>query len=456
MNRLQKSAQPLLETPPRPAPTMEDLQRRADRRRDDRRRARLTILSVAVVALLAGGALVARQDRDLETLTGPPGTTFGTVSTTTPAASTTVSTRPPPPLEAEPVELTVDPASAPAATNRQLTITNHGTRTYFTCFGFKLRRWTGEGWTDVAVLWVANADRGPITYLERLGTETDCSSAPVAAGQNVVRAFDPGHLTIFPSSTDNGLPSELQPGLYELFDSQARGRFEITSTIAATPGTGVNHGVQVGKTTVGLNPGTTLERIHEVLPTELMAVDDDTISLAWTGACNTPADHVEIEATAGEVNVRLAIGSFVVRDCTGDPDHWVATFDLPFAIAGRPITTRAVTETGTTMGGPFMAAPDGSDPKPAYAEGSFTTSGPTEVTSMLLSRELVTGAVRGRLHAGSCWGEMKAPVFRTAANVLVPQPFARGSSSDLAQCVAGPPVMTFGELDTTVFGAPAP
>src|SRR5438128_1300675 len=92
MNRLQRIADPLVTSPPRPAPTIEALQARAAHRRDRRRRARLAALSLAVVVLLAGGVLTARRDQPTDVLAGPPATGGGTAPASADPVATTTGT----------------------------------------------------------------------------------------------------------------------------------------------------------------------------------------------------------------------------------------------------------------------------------------------------------------------------------------------------------------------------
>lgn len=79
----------------------------------------------------------------------------------------------------------------------------------------------------------------------------------------------------------------------------------------------------------------------EVLPGELVIIDDDTVALAWANACNTPSDAVEVLAGPAEVELRLRIGWYQVSDCVGASNSWVLMFDLHDPIGDRRVVARA-------------------------------------------------------------------------------------------------------------------
>jgi hypothetical protein len=446
MNRLRKLADPLLQNPPRSAPSMDDLHARVRRRREVRRRRQIAVTSAFVILLLVGTALAFRQDQGLETLTGPPGTTTGTGLPGTTIGSMPATTLPlPPPVVQTDVELVVDPASSDASKARKVVVRNDSTADYLTCWGWDVHRWSGAEWVDVGSVWAAPNDGTLTRYRGRL--PVDCSPTVIPAHTAQAHVFDVSHASFFPvnAGETETTPAPFPPGLYELSDASTRGRFEIT---ASTPtGTQPEHGVQVGKNTVGLNPGTTLQKIHEVLPADVRAIDDDTIALAWTASCNSPADHVEVVATATEIELRLSVGIFIVEDCMGEPDHWVVTFDVPVKIAGRPIVARASTDKGAEETEHFEAAPAGSRDEP-WSRPEIDAAG-LSPTSMLLRRD-TKGTVQLRLSPAGCWRGGTPEFFHLADGTVVPQWFDR--SDPTTSC--GDVQVGVGDGTAKVFGAP--
>jgi len=464
MNPLRKLADPLLRTPPHPAPSMDALQARVRHRRDARRRQQLVAMSVFIVVLVGGVALAARQERGIETLTAPPGTTAGT-STTRPLApdgwpvipsSEVLPGEPAPPIEASPVELVFTPFMAPASSSRTLTITNRGDDPYLYCYLWDLRRWNGSAWDDVGSAFV-NPETGALT--RNSGHPVlDCNPVTVAAGASQSIAFDPGNApyAVYDSNAPDHRPTTLEPGEYELFDSTARGRFVVTrSSVSNAPGTtSTTTPDRTPPTTVKLNPGTTLEQIHEILPTDLIAIDDDTIALSWNTSCNSPADHIAVVSSPDEIELRLSVGHFTVSDCMGEPDHWVVTFEVPHPIAGRPIVARADTDSGpAALERRFEAAPTGSRAMPVATPGTPNTTGvPLQVTSLLMSRD-ATGTVTGRLSYRDCWVGIKLMMYRTADGTIVPQAYS--AVDPTTPCPASSTIPIDGDA-STIFGAPPP
>jgi hypothetical protein len=441
MNRWQRLADPLLRDPVRPAPSMDALAARVRRRRAVRRQRSLAAVAACVVVLLGASALAIRQDRGVETLTGPPGTTIGTTPGSTIPAVSGTSLPPPLPMTDARVELTMDPASGDASRPRTITARNLTGDDYLTCWGWDIQRWSGTTWIDVGSVWIDPFANRITRYRGRL--PADCGPTVIVPNASDSRVFDVRQAAFFPevpTETDT-VPGPFPPGLYELSDAKARGRFEITDP--AAPVARPEHGAQVGASTVQLNRGGSLRDVREVLPTEVIAVDDDTVSILWTGNCNSPADHVDINATADAIDLRLSVGFFPITDCVGEPDHWVITFDLPVKIAARPIFASADIGLGATLSGPFTPAPDQSQVEATMLQGEDILTTPNEPVSMLLRRTL--GGTEARLPYNRCWSLARFSVYFLANGTAVPLVYAH-AEPDEAQCLNGPPSFTYPEL----------
>jgi len=448
MNPLRKLADPLLRTPPHPAPSMDALQARVRHRRDARRRQQLAAMSVFIVVLVGGVALAARQERGIETLTSPPGTTAGTSTTSVPNAGVGAND-PAPPIEASTVELVITPGSASVSIVRTLDIVNRGDVAYSHCYTWDLRRWNGSGWTDAGSLTMTT--EGGAFARHSGHPNKDCEPHIVDPHATQSFAFDPGNAPYadYDSNAPDHRPTTLELGVYELFDSTARGRFAVTNE---PPATNPEGGVILGASTVGLNPGTTLQSVHEVLPTDLIALDDTRVALSWTAPCNSPADHVEVIATGDEVELRLSIGHFIVQDCMGEPDRWVITFDLGIPIAGRSIIARATTDAGDEASPPHEAAPAGSYADTVEARSAGTALGAVEPTSMLLAPNPAGDGMQVRLDFAGCWPGAKLLVFHAIDGTVVPLAYSRNEPT--TRCPNGPPTFLLGKDGEPVFGAP--
>lgn len=76
---------------------------------------------------------------------------------------------------------------------------------------------------------------------------------------------------------------------------------------------------------------------HMVLPDEVVIVDDVTVALAWTAPCNQPAETAIVDTTPDEIEIRLSLTTVPVKDCVGESDDWVTTFELPEPIGDRRV-----------------------------------------------------------------------------------------------------------------------
>lgn len=334
MTDLRDLVDPLLSDPPHPAPPLAELRTRVDRRR--RRRARtIGAASIATVALVAVAVLALPRDTELRVGGGE-----------------TPATQPPPPLDPTAVQLVVTPESAPATTERTIEIRNTSSDDYSTCGTYDLFRWDGQTWSPIIRVFLGGG--GTMFGASEPSSTDECSWSPisVAAGETTNLGFDPDTSVLW-AVTATALPgtAPLAEGWYELreppgastgVDPGGRGRFEITAPgDGATTSTTAAPRTDDAPATIELYPGPALLPLDEKLPDRLVAVDDDSVAIAWDGPCNEPADRVVITETSTEVEIRLSPGRFVTTDCLGEPDRWVASFDLPTAIGARRLVARA-------------------------------------------------------------------------------------------------------------------
>lgn len=366
----------LVADPPHPAPSVDELHDRVARRRQRRARA-IGAVSVLVLVVVAGAVLALPRTSSLD------------VSGTGIQRSS-----PPPPLVAGPVQLTVTPQSAPLSTSRSIQISNTGTEPYFTCLVYNLFRWSGTEWEPVALLYLdgsAQSGKAPtLRPYEPMPPSVDCGVMAVEAGSTKTFPFTVGLASWHPEDgTTPPRTDELIEGWYELREVVAAtdeptpgmGRFEVASDTPASPPPSAPTGVDapIGTVTVDLYPDE-LTAAVEVLPNTVFAVDQNTIAIAWTGPCNQPAEQVTFAARDGEIELRLRVGTFEVIDCVGEPDDWVATFDVPFTITDRVrLVARAEGVDGETERLPelIMGSLGGGSQLP---DGTPTSFRATEVT----------------------------------------------------------------------------
>ena len=232
----------------------------------------------------------------------------------TPDGSTPGTTLPPIPADPD-VVLTVTPERASATEDRVLTVANLGSRD-FGCLQFELRRWDGEAFQPYAPLWIDGDEQVVLDDDVAIGAPTfDCFTPIVAPRETLSSPLRLGAPVWGPIDGEPARPAGtlLEPGWYELGGRGSVGRFEVTAPVPVVPGEASTvdltdgAGLAAGPSTViDLYPGPDLRPMEEVLPQRLVAVDDDTVALAWRGSCNEPADHVTITTTSAEVEIRLA------------------------------------------------------------------------------------------------------------------------------------------------------
>jgi hypothetical protein len=281
----------------------------------------------------------------------------------------------PPGMEAGRVQLVVAPQSAPLAADRSIEIRNTGEVPYASCLAYNLFRWSGSDWEPAAQLHLQGPSRPDLPPTLREYTSNppalDCTATTIAAGESTSFPFRIGAAPVF-SIDGTTLPGRapLADGWYEIREfalataepTAGLGRFEIGPGVAAPtespPSPEDDLPVSIDLYPEALAPG------GEVLPTTVFVVDQDTIALAWTGPCNQPADRVTFDAHDGEIELRLHVGFFVVIDCTGEPDDWIVTFDVPFTITDRVrLVARAEGADGEVdrVPGPVLGALGGGD-----------------------------------------------------------------------------------------------
>lgn len=274
-------------------------------------------------------------------------------------------TEPPPSADAS-IELAVNPTSAPLAAVRTLEVTNRSSETYSACgadgkpgLAYDLHRWDGSAWQPIAAIRVAD-DPPVLVGYSPVRVAVDCETAVVAepgGSTKVHLALGRSVNQVDPSTTTGQI---LAPGWYELRNTRqswsnltALGRFEITdatplpptaSTVTTTgdPPTETVDGISVSGS-VDVWPGGPGILVGQLLPDELIAIDDDTVALAWPGPCNRPADRLDVVATEHEVEVRLHVTT-TLEVCGDDaPNRWVLTTDLGgIRIGTRRLVARAV------------------------------------------------------------------------------------------------------------------
>lgn len=351
---------PLLEAPPRPAPSIGALRDRVALRR--RRRTWIIATFSVVVLVVVGTAVALPRDRDTDVLTGPPGTTVGSTAPAKSVIPTPIDDIP----EIKPavVNLTFDPERAPDAQTRTLTIHNGDTEPYATCYQYELQRWDGTRWQPTGSLWIDPLD-GSITLGPR-GAEDimDCTPQTTMVGATSSVPFRTTGAQQFglDRTSPYHAPATIEPGWYELADSKARGRFEVLSSVptdlpttlptsGGAPTTTTHEPAAelvTGIQTVDLHPapiaaaaGATAPIVQPRLPDHAIVVDDDTISLSWLDACLDPAHHADVTGTPDTVNIDLSVVRFELGACEPDTARYVVTFDLPFAVGGRRLIVRS-------------------------------------------------------------------------------------------------------------------
>ena len=283
----------------------------------------------------------------------------------------------PPAVAAAPIEVVVTPEAAALDAPRTIEVRNTSEAAYSECgLRYNLHRWDWSNWQPVAELNLGvgpagypGADQPPyVTAYDTTFREFQCNALtiiePGSSATVVANLADLGeHAT---GGTVPPVPvGPLLPGVYELRTTtsalssmQALGRFEITDDGAAAVPTNPTVTTAAGQTSdpaggisvggsVDVWPGGDLQPVGAQLPERLIAVDDDTIALAWSGPCNRPAIRVDVVATADEVEVRLHVGSTVQRCADDASDRWVLTTDLGgLRIGTRRLVARAAGSDG--------------------------------------------------------------------------------------------------------------
>jgi hypothetical protein len=168
MNKLQRLARPMLDTPPHPLPDLATLERRVRQRARRRQGTRTLAAAIGVLllatalfrpvatdtALSAGGAPAGTATGSTGMPGSVPGSVPGSASASASAGDPVPGPVPPPPPEPQGdpvVEVRFDPPAAPADALRTMTFVNRSGAPLVTCaLGF--RRWLGSGWEDPIAL----------------------------------------------------------------------------------------------------------------------------------------------------------------------------------------------------------------------------------------------------------------------------------------------------------------
>ena len=388
---------PLLTDPPRPAPALPTLHARVAQRRR-RRAATLVISSLLVVLVVASAAVALPRDRGADVLAGPAGTDAPATSGPTAPGTGPVDTVPE--IAPSTVQLTIAPERAKAADARELTVTSVDGTAYQTCLSLELRRWGGSSWQSYG--WV-HLQEGLGTFEVLAQPYPATCSTPVPLPMRTAIPFRFHWANSTPGAPDlvdqNVKMLPLDPGWYELSDGPARGRFQVT-TASADPGAPTEvagptvtvagpaapdaivvdlHPVRASDLPEPLNgAGPYREVVAERLPDHAIAIDDDTVSLSWVDDCQAPASSVAARATADEVELHLSVLRLELADCQGPTERYVVTFDLPFAIGGRPIVARA---SGSTDSVAIAPKPAGSQVAPTEPIGDGSVVAASVVTT---------------------------------------------------------------------------
>jgi hypothetical protein len=80
-----------------------------------------------------------------------------------------------------------------------------------------------------------------------------------------------------------------------------------------------------------------LDTPRATLPSELLLLDDGRAAIAFTSACNVPAEEIAFTTSGDRVLVEVRAGGFLVIDCVGEPSDWSIVVDPPVDLDGKQV-----------------------------------------------------------------------------------------------------------------------